>query len=92
MIGNLQPNEQSVILQKIVINVSLFNGKRTVLTFPHLSSMTENVQYANSLISITEREVQLLLLYAGSSDEMLPSVSSHFTETVVKGLSNNITV
>jgi hypothetical protein len=39
--GNLQSNEHSVIFQKTVINVLLFTGKRTVLTFPHLSSMTE---------------------------------------------------
>jgi len=61
VIGNLQPNEYSVIFQKTVINVLLFTGKRIVLTFPHLSSMIENVQYANSPIGITEREAQLWL-------------------------------
>jgi len=59
VIGNLQPNEQSVIFQKTVINVLLFTGKRIVLTHLHLSSMTENVQYANSPIGITERDAQL---------------------------------
>jgi hypothetical protein len=50
--------------------------------------MTRNVQYATGHMGVKEREAQ----YAKSSDVMLPSGSSHITQTVTKGLSNTVTV